>query len=289
MSSFFCPTSALPACACCGNKLHGDVTTCTNCKHKVHALCTQGGHCFKCVCRVCNEPPSGDMRACKTCMHRVHTTCAVHVAYRVEVVCKTCTPRPEVASQPAKKKVRRYFNTKWQISRPWLQYANGVMSCLACKEYPQPGVQQTWLTGNAQQRELTVREHSNCGVHCKSLALWESGGASTTVIGGLPEPVRNAIAGLFQLVYRMAKRGSPPAHIPGDAEAVQLAGGTVTPSYQSHHSVATITHAIAAPIRSVEGEAIESSNFFALACDSRACIARRVQCGWLRVAPCFFI
>ena len=188
------------------------------------------------------------------------------------MVCKTCTPRPEVASQPAKKKVRRYFNTKWQISRPWLQYANGVMSCLACKEYPQPGVQQTWLTGNAQLRELTVRERSNCGVHCTSLALWESGGASTTVIGGLPEPVRNAIAGLFQLVYRMAKRGSPPAHIPGDAEAVQLAGGTVTPSYQSHHSVATITHAIAAPIRSVEGEAIESSNFFALASDSGACI-----------------
>ena len=83
MSSFFCPTSALPACACCGNKLHGDVTTCTNCKHKVHALCTQGGHCFKCVCRVCNKSPSGDMRACKTCMHCVHTTCAVHVAYRV--------------------------------------------------------------------------------------------------------------------------------------------------------------------------------------------------------------
>ena len=163
MSSFFCPTSVLPAYACCGNKRHGDVTTCTNCKH---------------------------------------------VAYRVEVVCKTCTPRPEVASQPAQKKVRRYFNTKWQISRPWLQYANGLMSCLACKEYPQTGVQQTWLTGNAQLRELTVREHSNCGVHCTSLALWESGGASTTVIGGLPEPVRNAIAGLFQLVYRIAQQPS---------------------------------------------------------------------------------
>ena len=236
MSSFFCPTSALPACACCGDKLHGDVTTCTNCKHKVHALCTLGGHCFKCVCRVCNEPPSGDMRACKTCMHRVHTTCAVHVAFRVEVVCETCTPRPKVASQPAKEKVRRYFNTKWQIGRPWLQYANCVMSCLACKEYPQPGVQQTRLTGNAQLRVRTVREHNNCGVHCRSLALWESGGASTTVIGGLPEPVHNAIAGL------LAKRGSPLAHTPGDAEAVQLAGGTVTPSYQSHHSVATITY-----------------------------------------------
>ena len=113
------------------------------------------------------------------------------------------------AFQPAKKKARRYFNTKWQIGRPWLQYANGVMPCLACKEYPQPGAQQTWLTGNAQLRVRTVREHSNCGVHGRSLALWESGGASTTVIGGLPEPVRNAIAGPFQLVYRMVKRGSP--------------------------------------------------------------------------------
>ena len=88
MSSFFCPTSALPACACCGDKPDRDVTTCTNCKHKVHALCTQGGRCFKCVCRVCNEPPGGDMRACKTCVHRVHTTCAVHMAFHVEVVCK---------------------------------------------------------------------------------------------------------------------------------------------------------------------------------------------------------
>ena len=146
--------------------------------------------------------------------------------------------------------------------------ANGVMSCLACKDYPQPGVQQTWLTSNAQLRELTVREHSNCGGHCTSLALWESGGASTTDMGGLPEPVRTASPGLFQLVYRVAKRGSPPAHIPGDAEAVRLAGGTVTPSYRSHHSVATITHAIAAPIRSVEGEAVEGSNFSALAYDS---------------------
>ena len=42
----------------------------------------------------------------------------------------------------------------------------------------------------------------------------------------------------------------------------------MTPSYQSHQSVATISHAIAAPIQSVEGEAIEGSNFFALAFDS---------------------
>ena len=128
---------------------------------------------------------------------------------------------------------------------------NAVMSCLDCKEYLQPIVQQTWLTGNAQMQVRTLREHNNCSVHCRSLALWETCGASTTVIGGLPEAVRNAVTGLFQLVHRMAKRGSPPAHIPGHAEAVQLVGGAVTPSYQSYNSVITITHAIAAPILSV--------------------------------------
>ena len=51
--------------------------------------------------------------------------------------------------------------------------------------------------GQSHLRVRAVREHNNCGVHCRSLAVWESGGASTTVIGGLPELVRNAIAGLF--------------------------------------------------------------------------------------------
>ena len=109
-------------------------------------------------------------------------------------------------------------------------YANGVMSCLAGKEYPQPGVQQSRMTGNAQMRVHTVREHNNCGVHCTSLALWESGGASTKVTGGLPEPVRNAITGLFQLVYRMAKRGSPPPHIPGPGFAFVGLRGFLSPS-----------------------------------------------------------
>ena len=92
MSSFFRPTFALPAFACCGNKLHRDVTTSTSCKHEVHALCTQGDHCFKSVCCVCYEPPNGDIRSCKTCMHHLHTTCAMHVAFCVKEVCKMCTP-----------------------------------------------------------------------------------------------------------------------------------------------------------------------------------------------------
>ena len=47
-----------------------------------------------------------------------------------------------------------------------------------------------------------------------------------------------------------------------------LGGGTVTPSYHSRSSVRQIVHAIAAPIRFVEGEAIETSLFFAVASDS---------------------
>ena len=99
MPSFFSPKSTLPTCAYYGDKLHRDITTCSNCTCKVRALCTQGGHCFKCVCRVCHDPLKGGMRSCETCMHRVYTTCALHVAFRVEVVCKTCTPRRKVVSR----------------------------------------------------------------------------------------------------------------------------------------------------------------------------------------------
>ena len=107
-SSFFRPISSVPTCACCGDKLLGDIVTCTNCHHKVHVLCTQHGHCFKCVCRVFNQPPGPDMRAFKTCKHLVPTTCAVHVSFRVEVVCKVCTPRPREHPPPAKKDRRQF-------------------------------------------------------------------------------------------------------------------------------------------------------------------------------------
>ena len=116
VSSFFRPISSLPTCACCGDKLLGDILTCTNCNRKVHALCTQRDHCFKCACPVCNQPPCSAMRACKTCKHLVHTTCAVHVAFRVEVGCKACTPWPREHPPPAKKE-RRRFQPTW-ASRP---------------------------------------------------------------------------------------------------------------------------------------------------------------------------
>ena len=160
VSSFFRPISSLPTCACCGDKLLEDILTCTNCNHKVYTLCTQRGHCFKCVCHVCNQPPCSDMRACKTCKHLVHTTCAVHVAFRVEVVCKACTPSPREHPPPAKKE-RRRFQPAWQAGRPWLQHAYGVMWWAACQEYPQTGVQQCWLTGNRQLRHRTVERHGN--------------------------------------------------------------------------------------------------------------------------------
>ena len=66
----------------------------------------------------------------------------------------------------------------------------------------------------------------------------------------------------------MAKRGNPPAHIPGDADPLMLSGGTITTAYHSPFSVRQIVHAIAAPISFVESQAIETSLFFVLASDS---------------------
>ena len=154
------PCALVVATSCTGTSPHATPvsTRCTPCARKVATVSN--------VCAVCAmNLPRGGKRSCKTCMHRVHTTCAVHVAFRVEVVCKTCTPRPEVASEAATKKFRRYFKARWQIGRPWLQYANGVMPCLACKEYLQPGARQSSLTGTAQLRLRTAIEHGISGVH----------------------------------------------------------------------------------------------------------------------------
>ena len=137
------------------------------------------------------------------------------------------------------------------------------------------GVPATWCATILVVRRKYTIAPDNCGttqqlwyntatavytVHCKSVALWKSCGTSTTVIGTLPALVRNAITGLFHLGHRMAKSGSPPTHMPGDVEAPQLAGGSVTPSYQSPHSVATIAYAIAAPILSVLFHTVSTKN-----------------------------
>ena len=97
-----------------------------------------------------------------------------------------------------------------------------------------------------------------------ALALWESGGTSSTVIGGLPEQVRNTIFGLFMLVYRIVKRMAFE-NLPKDGEVATMVGGTVAPAYRTRRQAVPIMHAIAAPIRAVEGRVLKDVSFFALA------------------------
>ena len=117
-----------------------------------------------------------------------------------------CAPKPRLSPRPKKKQVKRRFNPQWKVGRPWLHFKNGAMSCLACRAYPQMGLRKVWLDGTPQVRKRAVVAHGNSGVHAVAMALWESGGASATVIGGLPLPVRQAIFGLFHMVYRLVKR-----------------------------------------------------------------------------------
>ena len=39
---FFTPTSALPSCGCCGEKMLGDILLCSGCNQRVHALLPPG-------------------------------------------------------------------------------------------------------------------------------------------------------------------------------------------------------------------------------------------------------
>ena len=114
-------------------------------------------------------------------------------------------PKPRLSPRPRKKQVKRRFNPQWKVGRPWLHFENGAMSCLACRAYPQIGLQKVWLDGTPQVRKRAVVAHGNSPVHAVARALWESGGASATVIAGLPLPVRQAIFGLFHLVYRLVE------------------------------------------------------------------------------------
>ena len=257
--TFFTPASELAACGCCGDKLLGDIVSCPGCGQQVHALCTQGAKCFRCVCRVCNSPLGDTMRPCKSCKHRVHVACTVQVPYRVEVTCKVCAPKLRLSPRPRKKQVKRRFNPQWKVGRPWLHFENGVMSCLACRAYPQMGLQNVWLDGTPQVRKRAV---------VVAMALWESGGASATVIGGLPLPVHQAIFGLFHLVYRLVKRYGCFSQLAADAETATLVGGQVAPAYRSRWAAREIAHAIARPIRAAGGELVRQSAFFALASDS---------------------
>ena len=60
---------------------------------------------------------------------------------------------------------------------------------------------KAWQTGTHTLRPRAMLERSSSRLHAVALAFCESGGTSSTVIGGLPEPVENAIFGLFMLLY----------------------------------------------------------------------------------------
>ena len=262
LTSYFSTISA--PCACCDEKLHGAIVRCTLCQKDAYEICTQHGKCLRCVCRVCDSPSAGVMRTCKQCKRRVHQRCST--AVMLEAVCHVCSaPRP--ALPPSQPKVRK-FKPKWREGRPWLCHENGLMWCAACREYPQQGVCQSWVDGNSCLRLSTVKDHTKCGLHAKSLALRNSAGASSSVVGALPSPVQSCIRGLFAVVYRIAKRDGALNDLPGDAELVTLTGGSITPSYHGRTASVTILHAIAAPYRADEGVAIMASQFFGLASDS---------------------
>ena len=100
------------------------------------------------------------------------------------------------------------------------------------------------------------------GVHAVAVALWKSGGASTTVIGALPLPVRAAIFDVFHLVYRPVKRYGSFTDLAADAAT--MVGGAVAPPYRSPLAAREIMHSIAAPIRAAREEDITQPSFFAL-------------------------
>ena len=80
--------------------------------------------------------------------------------------------------------------------------------------------------------------------------------------------MRNAIFGLFMLVYCILKRMAPFENLPGDAEVATMVGGTMAPAYGTQRQAVPIMHAIAAPIRAAEGRILKDVRFFALASDS---------------------
>ena len=71
-----------------------------------------------------------------------------------------------------------------------------------------------------------------------------------------------------QLVYRIARCDGNFADVPGDAELVNLDGGSITSSYTSRVSVVTVLHEMASPYCADEGVAILQSQIFWLASDS---------------------
>ena len=78
----------------------------------------------------------------------------------------------------------------------------------------------------------------------------------------------NAIFGLFQLAYRIAKRCGLFTDLGPDANTAMLVGGTLAPVYRSPRSAQESIHAIATPMGISEGVTVKESTFFALASDN---------------------
>ena len=136
-----------------------------------------------------------------------------------------------------------------------LHFENGVMSCLACRAYPQMGLQKVWLDGTPHVRKHAVVAHGNSGVHAVAMALWERFSPCATLIGGLPLPVRWAIFGLFHMVSRLVKRYGCFTQLAADAETATLVGGHLAPAYRSRaaaREIAMFRYAAHAP-RPVRG------------------------------------
>ena len=68
-----------------------------------------------------------------------------------------------------------------------------------------------------------------------AMAPCEKNGVSTTIVGYLAQPVRNAFFGLFHLAYRNVKTYGPFTHLGPDAMAATLMGINFN-SHGSHGS-----------------------------------------------------
>ena len=121
----------------------------------------------------------------------------------------------------------------------------------------------SWQTGPTQLRKATVVDHGNSSLHAMAVALWQSGGASTRVIGGLPLPVRAAIFGLFHLIYRLVKHYGSFTELAADAATATMVGGALVQAYRSPLTAGGVMHSVAAPIRAAREADVTQPSFFA--------------------------
>jgi hypothetical protein len=247
-------------CSRCDAKLVGLIQKCAQCKGIVHDICAHEQNprefvCFTCICKVCFQARSLPHQDCGKCKHSVHKACALE-GIESGWLCRPCHPTTPKAPKQQAPKPARTFNAKWKIGRPWLQADDKVMWCEACRKYPEENSSETWLVGsdlqNANLCKLDViRRHGRRPEHCRSEALWQSGGMSNSIVGALPLAQRNGIYSLFRAVYRIVKRGGSHANLEGDCELIALTGGNIIPTHRSRWSAPRILAEINLPIQKV--------------------------------------